>query len=93
MNKEKESKREYGLRRVINKILQAIARSTLASIKMRAVLQSMRGVNFKNVSNTQIGDNVGFDGIGLPYETKADLRTSDGCEHRPQFFPEENWAV
>tara|TARA_B100001758_G_scaffold62460_1_gene51987 strand:- start:15765 stop:16250 length:486 start_codon:yes stop_codon:yes gene_type:complete len=63
MNKEIESKREYGLRRVINKVLQAIARSTLVTIKMRVVLQSMRGVNFKNISNTQIGDNVGFDGI------------------------------
>ena len=63
MNKEIESKREYGLRRLVNKILQAIARSSLVPIKMRSILQSMRGVNFKNIYNTQIGDNVVFDEI------------------------------
>ena len=63
MNKEIESKREYGLRRLVNKILQAIARSSLIPIKMRSILQSMRGVNFKNTYNTQIGDNVVFDEI------------------------------
>ena len=61
--RDKESKTEYGFRRALNKILQAIARSTLVPIKIRVYLQAMRGVNFKNKSNTQIGDNVGFDGV------------------------------
>jgi acetyltransferase-like isoleucine patch superfamily enzyme len=63
MSQEQESRKEYGLRRIINKILQSIARNTLVPIKMRVYLQAMRGVNFKNKKNTQIGDNVGFDGI------------------------------
>ena len=63
MNKELESKKKYGLRRVLNKILQAIARSSLLSGHMRVRLQSMRGVHFKNTGTTFIGDNVSFDGI------------------------------
>ena len=49
MNKEIESKKEYGLRRFVNKILQAIAKSSLLSGYMRARLQKLRGVNFDDV--------------------------------------------
>ena len=63
MNKKLESKKEYGLRRLINKLLQSIARSSLLSGRIRVRLQAMRGVNFKNTRTTFIGDNVSFDGI------------------------------
>ena len=50
MNKNIESKKEYGLRRMFNKILQVIAKSSFLSGYMRARVQKLRGGKFDDVS-------------------------------------------
>jgi acetyltransferase-like isoleucine patch superfamily enzyme len=63
MSKEIESKKKYGVRRFINKILQVIAKSSLLSGYMRARIHKWRGVHFDNVSTVFIGEDVFIDGI------------------------------
>jgi acetyltransferase-like isoleucine patch superfamily enzyme len=75
MNKEIESKKEYGLRRFVNKILQAIAKSSLLSGYMRARLQKLRGVNFDDVSTVFLGEDVMRDGI-----CPANVTIQNGCQ-------------
>jgi len=63
MSKEIESKKEYGIRRFINKILQVVARSSLLSGYIRARIHQLRGVQFNDVSTVFIGEDVFIDGI------------------------------
>ena len=63
MEKNLESGKIYGVRRLINKLLQAIAKSSLLSGKIRARLQSYRGVKFNNVSTVFLGEDVIIDGV------------------------------
>lgn len=63
MSKEVESKKEYGVRRFVNKILQVIAKSSLLSGYIRARIHKLRGVQFHNVSTVFIGEDVFIDGI------------------------------
>ena len=75
MSKEIESKKEYGLRRFVNKILQAIAKSSLLSGYMRARLQKLRGVNFDDVSTIFLGEDVIIDGI-----CPENVTIKNGCQ-------------
>ena len=63
MSRDTESKNKYGFRRLINKILQALAKSTLLSGYMRSRLQSLRGVNFDDPSKVFLGEDVILDAI------------------------------
>mgnify|MGYP001221714314 CR=1 FL=1 len=63
MSRDTESKNKYGFRRLINKILQALAKSTLLSGYMRSRLQSLRGVNFDDPSTVFLGEDVILDAI------------------------------
>jgi len=63
MSRDTESKNKYGLRRLINKILQALAKSTLLSGYMRSRVQSLRGVNFDDPSKVFLGEDVILDAI------------------------------
>jgi acetyltransferase-like isoleucine patch superfamily enzyme len=63
MSKQIESKKNYGLRRFVNKILQVIARSSLLSGYVRARIHKLRGVHFYDVSTVFIGEDVFIDGI------------------------------
>ena len=75
MNKNKESKKEYGLRRFFNKILQSIAKSSLLTGYMRARVQKWRGVNFDDVSTVFLGEDIIIDGI-CPYN----VTIKNGCQ-------------
>ena len=63
MSKKIESEKAYGLKRFVNKILQAIAKSSLLSGYIRSRLQKLRGVNFDDVSTVFLGEDVIIDGI------------------------------
>ncbi|MBU45904.1 MAG: transferase [Flavobacteriales bacterium] len=63
MSKDTESKKKYGVRRLINKILQAIAKSSFLSGYMRARIQKLRGVHFDNVGTVFLGEDIIIDGI------------------------------
>jgi len=58
-----ESRKKYGLRRLVNKVLQAIAKSSLLSGYMRSRLQKLRGVNFDDASKVFLGEDVIIDAI------------------------------
>ena len=53
-----ESKKNYGFRRVLNKILQSISKSSLLSGYLRARLQKLRGVKFDDVSTVFLGEDI-----------------------------------
>lgn len=63
MNKNTEATRVNGLKRILNTLLQVLAKKQLISGKYRAKLQSWRGVNFTDVSSVFLGENVTIDGI------------------------------
>lgn len=63
MSRDIESKKRYGFRRLFNKILQAIAKSSLLSGYMRSRVHKLRGVNFDDVSTVFIGEDVLIDAI------------------------------
>lgn len=63
MSRNIESRKKYGLRRLVNKILQAIAKSSLLSGYMRARVQKLRGVNFDDPSKVFLGEDVIIDAI------------------------------
>ena len=63
MSRDKESKKKYGIRRLFNKILQALAKSSLFSGYMRARIQKIRGVKIDNPNSVFIGEDVIFDAI------------------------------
>jgi len=75
MSKKIESEKAYGLRRFVNKILQAIAKSSLLSGYMRSRLQKLRGVNFDDVSTVFLGENVIIDGI-----CPENVTIKNGCQ-------------
>ena len=62
-NKTKETIRLKNFRRFISHILHPIAKSGFLNARMRAYLHSFRGVNFKEINSTFIGENVSIDGI------------------------------
>jgi len=63
MSRDLESRKKYGLRRLFNKVLQAIAKSSLLSGYMRARVQKLRGVNFDDASKVFLGEDVIIDAI------------------------------
>ncbi|MDA9808153.1 acyltransferase [Flavobacteriales bacterium] len=63
MSRDIESTKKYGLRRLFNKVLQAIAKSSLLSGYMRARVQKLRGVNFDDSSKVFLGEDVIIDAI------------------------------
>ena len=63
MSRDKETNKKYGLRRLFNKILQALAKSSLFSGYMRARIQKIRGVKIDNPNYVFIGEDVLFDAI------------------------------
>ena len=75
MSKKIESEKAYGLRRFVNKILQAIAKSSLLSGYMRSKLQKLRGVNFDDVSTVFLGEDVIIDGI-----CPENVTIKNGCQ-------------
>tara|TARA_B100000767_G_scaffold260942_1_gene272055 strand:+ start:638 stop:1120 length:483 start_codon:yes stop_codon:yes gene_type:complete len=75
MSRDTESKKRYGFRRLFNKILQAIAKSSLLSGYMRARLQKLRGVNFDDVSTIFLGEDVMIDGI-----CPENVTIKNGCQ-------------
>lgn len=62
-NKTNETIRLKNFRRIISHILHPIAKSGFLNSWMRAYLHSFRGVNFKDINSTFIGENVSIDGI------------------------------
>ena len=75
MSKKIESEKAYGLKRFVNKILQAIAKSSLLSGYMRSRLQKYRGVNFDDVSTVFLGEDVIIDGI-----CPENVTIKNGCQ-------------
>jgi len=75
MNKNIESKKEYGLRRMFNKILQVIAKSSFLSGYMRARVQKLRGVKFDDVSTVFLGEDIIIDGI-----CPENVTIKNGCQ-------------
>ena len=75
MNKNIESKKEYGLRRMFNKILQVIAKSSFLSGYMRARVQKLRGVRFDDVSTVFLGEDIIIDGI-----CPENVTIKNGCQ-------------
>lgn len=63
MSRDLESRKKYGLRRLFNKVLQAIAKSSLLSGYMRSRVQKLRGVNFDDASKVFLGEDVIIDAI------------------------------
>ena len=63
MSRDLESRKRYGLRRLFNKVLQAIAKSSLLSGYMRSRVQKLRGVNFDDPSKVFLGEDVIIDAI------------------------------
>jgi len=63
MDKQIEATQIKSGRRIINKLLQAIAKSSLIPGSYRARLQQYRGVKFKNAKSVFLGENVTIDGI------------------------------
>ena len=72
MSRDLESRKKYGLRRLFNKVLQAIAKSSLLSGYMRARVQKLRGVNFDDASKVFLGEDVIIDAISQ--QDKGDAR-------------------
>jgi len=70
-----ESKKNYGFRRVLNKILQSISKSSLLSGYLRARLQKLRGVKFDDVSTVFLGEDIIIDGI-----CPKNVRIGNGCQ-------------
>lgn len=75
MSRDIESKKRYGFRRLFNKILQAIAKSSLLSGYMRSRVHKLRGVNFDDVSTVFIGEDVMIDGI-----CPENVTIKNGCQ-------------
>ena len=75
MNKNIELKKEYGLRRMFNKILQVIAKSSFLSGYMRARVQKLRGVKFDDVSTVFLGEDIIIDGI-----CPENVTIKNGCQ-------------
>tara|TARA_B100001142_G_C14177851_1_gene594943 strand:- start:418 stop:900 length:483 start_codon:yes stop_codon:yes gene_type:complete len=75
MTREIESRKRYGLRRLFNKILQPIAKSSLLSGYMRSRVQKLRGVNFDDVSTVFLGEDIIIDGI-CPHN----VTIKNGCQ-------------
>tara|TARA_B100000214_G_scaffold56448_1_gene36222 strand:+ start:6277 stop:6756 length:480 start_codon:yes stop_codon:yes gene_type:complete len=75
MNKNIESKKEYGLKRIFNKILQVIAKSSFLSGYMRARVQKLRGVKFDDVSTVFLGEDIIIDGI-----CPENVTIKNGCQ-------------
>ena len=75
MSKKIESEKAYGVKRFVNKILQAIAKSSLLSGYMRSRLQKYRGVNFDDVSTVFLGEDVIIDGI-----CPENVTIKNGCQ-------------
>lgn len=63
MSRDTESNKKYSLRRLINKVLQSIAKSSLLSGYMRSRVQMLRGVNFDDPSKVFLGEDVILDAI------------------------------
>ena len=63
MSRDLESRKKYGLRRLFNKVLQAIAKSSLLSGYMRSRVQKLRGVNFEDPGKVFLGEDVIIDAI------------------------------
>ena len=77
MTREIESRKRYGLRRLFNKILQPIAKSSLLSGYMRSRVQKLRGVNFDDVSTVFLGEDIIIDNLEQfvgKYTKQIDLR-------------------
>ena len=85
MSKKIESEKSYGLRRFVNKILQAIAKSSLLSGYMRSRLQKLRGVNFDDVSTVFFGEDVIVDGI-----CPENVTIKNGCQIKFGSKPSRN---
>ena len=62
-NKTNETVRLKNFRRFISHFLHPIAKSGFLNSRMRTYLHSLRGVNFKDINSTFIGENVSIDGI------------------------------
>lgn len=62
-NKNLESNKDLGIKRVFDKILDAFAKSSIMPGKYRALFQKWRGVKFENVKSVFFGENVTIDGI------------------------------
>jgi acetyltransferase-like isoleucine patch superfamily enzyme len=75
MTISKESKKMYGTRRVFNKLVQFLSKSSLLSGYMRARLQKLRGVNFDDVSTVFLGEDVIIDGI-----CPENVTIKNGCQ-------------
>lgn len=75
MSRDKESKKNYGIRRLFNKILQALAKSSLLSGYMRARIQKIRGVKIDNPNSVFIGEDVIIDGI-----CPENITIKNGCQ-------------
>jgi len=63
MSKEIEARKVTSFRRVINKLLQILARKEIFPGNFRARLHKMRGVQFDDVGSVFFGDNIIIDGI------------------------------
>ena len=75
MSEKIESEKVYGFKRIVNKILQAIAKSSLLSGYMRSRLQKLRGVNFDDVSTVFLGEDIIIDGI-----CPENVTIKNGCQ-------------
>ena len=75
MSRDTESQKKYGLRRLINKILQALAKSCLLSGYIRSRLQKLRGVIFDDVSTVFLGEDIIIDGI-----CPENVTIKNGCQ-------------
>lgn len=75
MSRDTESKKKYGFRRLFNKILQAIAKSSFLSGYMRARIQKLRGVNFDDVSTVFLGEDIIIDSI-----CPQNVTIKNGCQ-------------
>ena len=63
MSKDIDAERITSFRRIINKLLHFLAKSSLIPGKYRAILQKYRGVNFIDVTSVFFGEDVTIDGI------------------------------
>ena len=75
MKKDMEARKHFGLRRLCNKILHAIAKSSLLSGYIRARLQQLRGVKFDDVSTVFFGEDIIIDGI-----CPQNVTIKNGCQ-------------
>ena len=75
INKNKGSKKNYGVKRVRNKLLQFLAKSSLLSGYMRSRLQKFRGVKFDDVSTVFLGEDIIIDGV-----CPENVTIKNGCQ-------------